>query len=226
VKDLADWYNKELTNASFKELINFIKWCNKIYGYHPVIVGGWAVWHYAKHAKSRDIDVIMPTNKSIHQLLLHYYKARNFKSYGFMVKQYFKEITVKNKKEKIYLDASSYERKNRLKEDPQIEMSWNLLEKNSIEWKTKNFTARVPTKEFLLVMKVKALRDRLFELKEEKIDEEIKSFLEAKVEKDENDIKQLMKTKIRQEKLEKLLKKTKFKKYFDQTIKELKINSE
>jgi len=218
---LARLYYPEVLNASQKELINFIKWCNKVYGYHPIIIGGWAVWAYTKYSKSIDIDVIFPTTQAIHSLLIPYYKANNFKSTGIITKEYFKEIKTKKGTERIYIDAASYSNKNILKEK-RIEVPWNLLEKNSKEYRFNGTTARIPAPELLLIYKVKALRDRKLELKTPEATRAERSFLESKIKKDEDDIRELLKTRQDENKLKQLLKETKFTEIFEETVQELK----
>lgn len=222
MKGLAEFYNKKILDESFKELKIFVNWCNKVYGYHPIIVGGWAVWAYAKHAKSRDIDVVFPTAKSVHELLSPYYAARGFKSTGILTKEYFREVKTKDGIQAIYLDGCSYSNKNFLKEE-RIEIPWDLVEKNSREWKFNGFMARIPQPEVLLIFKAKALRDRQFEQKDPTISEDRQAFLSSKIDKDKKDINALLeKAEINQEKLEKLLKKLKFEKYFNEIIEEQK----
>lgn len=222
VEGLARFYYPELLNESQKELMRFIKWCNKVFGYYPIIVGGWAVWAYTRYSKSVDIDVILPTTQAVHSLLVPYYKVHNFQSAGFLAKEYFKEIKTNMGKERIYIDAASYSNKNRLKERG-IEIPWSLLEKNSREHSFSGAKARIPDPELLLVYKVKALRDRGHELRTIEETGVRRDFLESKIEKDKNDIKQLLKIKIDQNKLNQLLKRLRFKKIFEETIRELKI---
>ena len=38
---MNEWYCKEITEASYNELITLTKWINEIYGYYPFIIGGW-----------------------------------------------------------------------------------------------------------------------------------------------------------------------------------------
>jgi len=73
--NLNEWYSKEITDASYKELISLTKWINKIYGYYPIIIGGWAVYSYMATLGSRDIDLVFPTSESIDKTLMPYYKV-------------------------------------------------------------------------------------------------------------------------------------------------------
>ncbi|MFH1587742.1 MAG: hypothetical protein ABIA76_00195 [Candidatus Diapherotrites archaeon] len=220
VKELDEYYSKKTLEESEKELKQFIEWYNKVYGYHPIIIGGWAVWAYTKHHKSRDIDVVLPTTKTVHELLLPYYKTRKFKSKGMFTKEYFKEVKTKEGIDTIYLDACSYANKNILKKE-KIEIPWSLLEKNSKEWVFENKTARIPTPELLLIYKTKALSDRKFEHTQLTPTDKRSAWLKSKIKKDKIDIKALLeKTEINKDKLNELLKKTKFTKYFNETMKE------
>jgi len=220
-------YHQKVLEESQKELVRFIRWCNRLYGYYPVIIGGWAVWAYTKYSKSIDIDIIIPTLKAVHSLLLPYYKAGHFKSAGLLTKEYFKEVETARGKERIYLDAASYSNRNMLKEK-RIEIPWNLLEKNSREFDFGNAKARIPTAELLMLYKVKALRDRRYELRTAQTSmvsgtptSPAMDFVKSKIKKDENDIRELLKTKIDKRKLDQLLKKTAFKELFDETLNRL-----
>src|SRR3972149_307558 len=41
-----DLYYEEFTTATYQELNRVGEWFNRLFGYHPVLVGGWAVFHY------------------------------------------------------------------------------------------------------------------------------------------------------------------------------------
>ncbi|MDI6917513.1 MAG: hypothetical protein QMC80_06925 [Thermoplasmatales archaeon] len=148
---MNEFYTKEIIEESYKELINFVGWINKHYGYYPVIIGGWAVFSYVKSMGSRDIDIIFPTRESTDRVLLPYYRAAGYKSSGVFTKQFYKEIKTGKKIERIYLDAYSLADRNLLHENSEIEIPWSLGMKHSKEWKIKNVVARVPNIEVLLI---------------------------------------------------------------------------
>lgn len=49
---------------SHKELTEFVEWFNKHKGFHPIIIGGWAVYHYNPYFESKDIDVVFEFPRS------------------------------------------------------------------------------------------------------------------------------------------------------------------
>ena len=55
----SNFYDKEITTASFSELKNLLRFLTKLGSPHPTIIGGWAVYAYEKSMGSRDIDIVM-----------------------------------------------------------------------------------------------------------------------------------------------------------------------
>lgn len=211
--------SNKLTRFSFKELINLTKLFN-IHGLHPIVIGGWAVYYYTKGAGSIDIDLVLPT-KQVIQVFEKYSKKYGFKKdRKAKIRALFrKEIG----KEEIELDIFTLSDKNTLASNKSTEIPWKLADKNSKEWKiNKDVTARVPEKEVLLLYKTAALKDRQYKVKTwANLSKFLRDRLKAKIEKDKKDIKGLLKLEINQEKLNELLEKTRFKKYYDETLKEI-----
>ncbi|MFH1545601.1 MAG: hypothetical protein ABIE23_05980 [archaeon] len=211
--------SNKLTELSFKELIKTTKLFN-IHGLHPIIIGGWAVYYYTKGAGSIDIDLVLPT-KQVIQVFEKYSKQ-----YGFKKDRKAKTRTLFRKEtgeKEIELDIFTLSDKNTLASNKSIEIPWKLADKNSKEWKiNKDVTARVPEKEVLLLYKTAALKDRQYKIKTwANLSKFSRDRLKAKIEKDKRDIQGLLKLEINQEKLNELLEKTKFKKYYDETLKEI-----
>jgi len=224
VLDLDKWYHTEVTEASFKELINLTKWINERYGYYPVVIGGWAVYSYAKSLGSRDIDIVFPDRISIDKVLIPYYNVMGYKSEGLFSKSFYKEIITKRGNEKIVLDACSLSDKNILHENKKIEIPWELTVKYYNNWEIeKDVTVQIPQKELLILYKIKALCDRKYDLKNQSMSLADKDYINSKIWKDENDIKDLSKYKIDKEKLNFLLEENNFKKYFNREIERLNI---
>jgi len=74
-----DDYGRELTDASFAELKEFLKWMNEKKGVYPIVIGGWAVYAYKQALGSKDIDVVMPTERDANYMLLEeYFPARGY----------------------------------------------------------------------------------------------------------------------------------------------------
>lgn len=214
--NLNKWYTNEITKASFKELINLTKWINEKYGYHPVVIGGWAVYFYARSLGSRDIDLVFPDRRSTDKVLILYYKTMGYKSEGLFSKSYYKEIKTKKGSERIILDACSLSNKNILHENKNVEIPWNLTVKYYDNWQIeKGINIQIPQKELLLMYKIKALCDRRYDLKHKSISTVDRDYINSKIWKDEHDIIELSKLNLDNDKLELLLNQNNFKKYFE-----------
>ena len=225
VSNLNEWYYKELTEASYNELITLTRWINKIYGYYPFIIGGWAVYSYSKSLGSRDIDIVFPTKESVEKVLMPYYKMRGYKEEGLFSKRYYLETKTEKGNEKIMLDACSLSDKNILHENKAIEISWNLTQKYHQEWELqKDLTTQIPQIELLLIYKIKALCDRRYDLQHSTLSAINKAYINSKIWKDEYDIKKLSECKIDKEKIMNILESINFKDYFQRESKRLKIN--
>ena len=224
VLNLDKWYYNEVTEASFRELINLTRWINEKYGYYPVVIGGWAVYSYAKSLGSRDIDIVFPDRISIDKVLIPYYNVMGYKSEGLFSKRFYKEIITKRGIEKIMLDACSLSDKNILHENKNIEIPWELTVKYYNNWGIeKDVNVQIPQKELLIIYKIKALCDRKYDLKHQIASLADRDYINSKIWKDENDIKDLSKYKINKEKLNHLLEEYKFQKYFNREKERLNI---
>lgn len=225
VLNLDEWYRKEITEASYNELITLTKWINEIYGYYPFIIGGWAVYSYSKSLGSRDIDIVFPTKESVEKVLMPYYKMRGYKEEGLFSKSYYLETKTEKGIEKIMLDACSLSDHNILHENKDIEISWDLTQKYYQEWELqKDFIAQVPQIELLVIYKIKALCDRRYDLQHTTLSAINKSYINSKIWKDEYDIIKLSKYTIDKEKIRRILDSANFKNYFQRELKRLKIN--
>jgi hypothetical protein len=222
---LNEWYAKEITESSYNELIVLTTWINKIYCYHPFIIGGWAVYSYAKSLGSRDIDIVFPTKDSVEKVLMPYYKMRNYKEEGLFSKSYYLEVKTEKGIEKIMLDACSLSDHNILHENKDIEISWDLTQHYYQEWTLqKDVIVQVPQIELLLIYKMKALCDRRYDLQHTSLSAINKSYINSKIWKDEYDITTLSKSTIDTEKIRKINETTNFTEYFQRELKRLKIN--
>jgi len=217
-------FARKITDLSLRELIALTQYLNKVFKYSPIIIGGWAVWHYTKGLGSRDIDIVMPSKESIENYLGYYCRTHGFKRTSAKIrKNYRKEITVGKRIEKIELDVFTFKDKNTLNEDNKCSIPWKFAEDYSKEWFIEGkATARVPAAELLILLKMFAFRGRVFKLAHSlNITEMNRKRMETKIWKDKNDIKGLLKQKLDEELLNELLKKTKFKKYYADTLKEI-----
>jgi len=222
---LDEWYTKEITEASYKELIELTMWINTAYGYHPFIIGGWAVYSYTKSLGSRDIDMVFPTKTSVEKVLMPYYQMRGYKEEGVFSKSFYLEVKTEKGIEKIMLDACSLSNHNTLHENKDIEIPWDLTQRYYQEWTMhKNAMVQVPHIELLLIYKIKALCDRRYDLHHTSLSAINKSYINSKIWKDEYDITTLSKSTIDKEKIRKINETTNFTEYFQREVKRLKIN--
>jgi len=222
---LDEWYSKEITEASYNELIELTKWINTIYGYHPFIIGGWAVYSYTKSLGSRDIDIVFPTRISVEKVLMPYYTMRGYKEEGVFSKSYSIEVTTEKGIEKIMLDACSFSDKNILHENTDITIPWDLTQHYYHQWIVQKDTiVQVPQIELLFIYKMKALCDRRYDLQHLTLSAINKSYITSKIWKDEYDIATLKKLKMDAEKIHTIAERTHFTEYIQREVKRLKIN--
>jgi hypothetical protein len=71
-------YNEKWMDLSLAELENFARWMNDILGYHPTIIGGWAVYFYNPSMGSIDIDVILPSWEMRDRIINMYLKNNGY----------------------------------------------------------------------------------------------------------------------------------------------------
>ncbi|MBI5871909.1 hypothetical protein HZB88_02385 [archaeon] len=209
-------YSKEITQKSFQELEKIAKWLN-IHASHPIVIGGWATYYYVKGLGSRDIDLVL--HEKAFPILKKYCLEHGY-THDPSTKTRF-HFSKESGKEKIDLDIFTFEHKNKLAKNPKIEISWSLVKENSQDWQIGNAMAKVPNIEVLLLYKTAALIDRKYKLEKWALQPFSKQQLNSKIWKDIQDIKEILKQKINQEKLDALLKQTKFKKEYKEAIKQL-----
>lgn len=211
-------YSKEITQKSFQELQGIAGWLN-IHGHYPIVTGGWAAYYYTKGLGSRDIDVILP--KTALPVLKSYCE-----SHGYKINTLPHTRILFSKKigsRAIDVDVFTFDHRNRLAKNPRIEIPWSLAKNNSNEWKMGRATAKVVSIELLLLYKVAAMVDREHKIQKWALQPLQKQHLHAKIWKDQQDISSLLKQGINEKKLEQLLKKTKFKKEYQNALK-LRLN--
>lgn len=226
-RELVELYNKESTEASRQELIEFVEWCKKRFNYIPIIIGGWAVYSYAGKEKSIDIDVVFHSKKESKRLMNEFFKENNYEKEELHDQQehFVKRIKMNEKTIELRFDYYDYEDENNLVENSSITIPWKLIEENHETKKIKGLEVRVPSIELLLILKVKALRDRdaVLNARGIRLREEARLRIKSKILKDERDVKDLINTgQIDEEKLNQLLKETGFTEYFERTINEIK----
>lgn len=180
-------YDKKFTDYSFEELKNFLKWMNDKKGVYPIIIGGWAVYAYKPALGSKDIDVVMPTDKDLNDILLQeYFPANGFevkKDRYFNPKYYVKEIYDEGRTKEIIIDVFIGKSSKEDEEELGIKFHWETVLKNSELKEINGLSSYVPKRELLILLKVIAALERTSKY-DKKADEKILS----KIWKDYHDI--------------------------------------
>jgi len=101
---------------------------------------------------------------------------------------YRKSIRVGGNTIYIEIDAAQIDQGPPFKEDPKLVLPYTLLEEYHAVWKIGREEVLVPTPELLLLEKVKAHRDRSWELEHHLLSPSQSQFLRGKVRKDQYDI--------------------------------------
>ncbi len=220
----------EVPDQSKGYLEEFLPFARKHLSYEPIILGGWAVYAYAKTQKSVDVDVLLKNKKDI-KLLAPFFEERKFKyeedrngniTYELETEKHeYKGIILEN----IIFDLMLTSEPNTLHSNKSISVPWELCYKHNQKVKLNGVEILAPTKELLIILKTKALLDREYGK------EKLKNFVnkqwlkrkDFKIEKDKQDIKDLFDLGINGTQLEEILNKTNFKEEFQEKIKQITI---
>ena len=198
----ASDYAAEITEPSYLELQDLAMW-SKHRGPYLYVIGGWACWHYHQGLGSRDIDVILHDAQSVTKFMYDYYKEHGFQTYGGLLsKRYRKPLKVGGNTVYIDIDAASFEDSQPFKEDQAKTLSYSLLADNHIQWDLGSASVFVPTPELLLLQKIKAYRDRSWDLRFKATNAVDVAWLRGKLWKDAYDIRRISGESISWNKLE------------------------
>jgi len=216
----ADYY-KEITDSTLGELTSFAEWMNKHFGHEPLIIGGWAVWVYARGLGSRDIDVVFTESKTRVRALKTFFEVSGWRQLSEIKGNGFgKQVRTAHGMETVTLDALmrgdvfSVKRLN-------IRAPMTLALKNSKKVNLNKAAIYVPVPELLVVFKVIAELGRQQMLRTA-IGERAKK-LESKAWKDCYDVVSLLaKTRLEKQKMNEFQKKTGLQKHLIQFIEDLK----
>ncbi len=219
----------KITGLSKHYLKKFLSFAEKQLDYGPIIVGGWAVYAITKTEQSVDVDALLKSGNDVNKLK-EFFKENGFEKHEDSKGNVSFELTLEKpgdiqgvKIENLIFDLMTVDEKNALHENPNIEIPWKLAYEYSTKTSLEGITLKIPSIELLLIFKVKALKDRIHDkykfrkfMKNRKIWLSRKDF---KIEKDKRDIKNLIQTnKVNPDKLNEILKKTGFKKDFEEAI--------
>lgn len=189
--DLGPDYASEVTNASYQEIQRLAFWA-KARGPTFYLIGGWAAWRYHQGLGSRDIDVIFQDQSILQAFLPEYYKENGYvKTGGLFHPGFHKPVRTSAGVFYIEIDAAEIGADCGYHEDRKVTLPYRLLERHSTEWNLAGEAVRIPSVGLLLLQKIKARRDRMWDLGHESIDPSQAAFLRSKVQKDNYDIQRL-----------------------------------
>jgi len=212
----SNFYEDEITDASFKELKRFIEWMNRR-GTYPTVIGGWAVYAYEGGIGSRDIDVVMPDLSSINYILEDDYFVYNHYQtvkQGFVPVYYRKIVETTNGPADIHFDVFNGEQKREDSENLGIILDWSWTLQFQTQINIEDLQIYVPKRELLIILKIIAALGRTEDLK---IKRDFR--LDSKIWKDYRDVAVLtIGKKLDKEFLNEYLEKTNVKKYLDRFI--------
>ena len=191
---------KPMVRASYQELVSFVRY----FGHFgtPVIIGGWAVFFYNPYYGSVDIDVVGPSFKGTFDETIEGYERAN----GYVITKRdplgteivaSKTILSKTGRKigNMEIDACSYEQPgvDEFHENTSKTLPYALCEKDGCKQEviiSKDCVCYVPSKPLLTLFKVKARRDRSYDIttKGSTMNSSKLEWLRSKVPKDGSDI--------------------------------------
>ncbi len=206
-----------LAEESYRELLDLLNWFS-LHGPIPTLIGGWAVFIYNSYLGSVDIDLVGPSMEGHFSDIIerfertHGYEEERRNMLG--LERVFRKPILKEGKLHGYieLDACTFESNLAyFHENPEKKLPYSLcsdpkmVNKIVIDGKCEVF---VPKKPLLFLYKLKALRDRTFDLRTKGavLSAEKRVWLQSKLTKDGSDLIALLDPEpqrfIRQEKFE------------------------
>jgi len=164
-----------IVEDSHQELISLLKWFS-LHGPIPIIIGGWAVYFYNSYFGSIDIDIVGPSHRGRFIDLIERYERTH--GYEFTAKDELGlEVTSKKPVYQndsligfIEIDACSFEdpKPGSFHENPQKLLPYTLTAEKQYQKEIKleeDAICYIPTKPLLALYKIKAARDRAYDLK-------------------------------------------------------------
>jgi hypothetical protein len=160
---------------SYRELTSLLNWF-ALHGPIPIIIGGWAVYFYNAYFGSIDIDIVGPSHQGRFIDLIERYERTH--KYEFVPRDELGlEVTSKKpvyQKDTligyIEIDACSFEdpKPGSFHENPQKLLPYTLTAEKQYHREIKleeNAICYIPTKPLLTLYKIKAARDRAYDLR-------------------------------------------------------------
>ncbi len=195
-----------LAEHSYKELQDLLLWFHH-QGPRPIIIGGWAVYLYNPYLGSVDIDLVGPSMGGLFDATLEgFERERGYQAVttgpaylgtSFRKPIYRDELVIGY----MEIDACTYENDPRVfHEDHEKILPYSLCGRPEFLTEVslgQNLEARIPVKSLLFLYKLKALRDRTYDLEVGRavLGAERVAWLEAKITKDGSDLISLLEPK-------------------------------
>ena len=166
---------RPLVEASYQELVRFVRYFCQ-FG-TPIIIGGWAVFFYNPYYGSVDIDVIGPSgNGQFYEIIEGYERLNDYTitNQGPLGTEIIASKAILSKAgEKIgdmEIDACTYEQPavDEFHEDNSKRLPYSMCEKEGCKRQLtieKDCVCYVPSKPLLTLFKVKARRDRAYDIR-------------------------------------------------------------
>lgn len=189
----------DLINESYRELINLLKYFRHFGS--PTVIGGWAVYFYNSYYGSVDIDIVGPSMLGQFNSVLDNY-VRDYKytiiqldDFGLQTTAHKDVFHGDEKVGAIEIDAATLEEKEAIKfhEDRSKVLPYSLCADDKLRIEVtieKDCFCYIPSKTLLLLYKIKAWRDRAFDVRTKGATmlADRLAWLQAKVAKDQSDI--------------------------------------
>jgi len=188
---------------SHRELLDLLLWFHH-QGPTPILIGGWAVYLYNSYTGSVDIDLVGPSMGGLFDATLESFeRERGYQpvAYGPMgLETSFRRPIIESGELHGYMeiDACTYEHDTRsFKENPLKELPYELCSRKGMTTQVtldRNCEALIPVKPLLFLYKIKALRDRQYDLREKEavLGYERAAWLRSKIVKDGSDLISLL----------------------------------
>jgi len=215
---MKEYYSQEITDPSLDELRELARWYNKTLGNHPIIVGGWAVYLYARGLGSKDIDMVFPDAKSMHVTLAYYFASHGYseKRTSMFDKEFVKKVKTERMEVEIIVDAVAANRIIQIKSG-KVSIPWSWVKKNCVDKDIGKAILYIPTLEALLSYKLGAILGRNEQLRQASDPGQVQHF-RSKVWKDVYDAISLSQFEVDQKKIEGFLAESGMDKYREEIM--------
>lgn len=192
-----------LAKHSYQELQDLLLWFHH-QGPIPIIIGGWAVFCYNSYIGSVDIDLVGPSMGGLFDATLEgFERERGYQAVTsgplYLGTSFRKPIyELEELRGYMEIDACTYENDKRsYKENPEKELPYILCSRDGMLTPVtlgNNCEAYIPKKSLLFLQKLKALRDRQYDLREQGavLGFERAEWLRSKIVKDGSDLISLL----------------------------------